>query len=83
MPSRPTASPSGSLAPLFAFAIIMLVPCFFARAQQRPRTGPPIEQPPARHVPSINTMAVAPDQLTNRCPDTLKPAAQNAPSWTG
>jgi polyvinyl alcohol dehydrogenase (cytochrome) len=54
-----------------------------ARQQQPARTGPPISQGPARQVPPVSAMAIAPDQLTDRCPDTLKPASAKWPSWTG
>lgn len=53
-----------------------------AKAQQPPRSGPPNEKTPPR-TPPVNLMAIAPDQLTNRCPDTLKPASANSPSWAG
>jgi polyvinyl alcohol dehydrogenase (cytochrome) len=54
-----------------------------ALAQQRSRSGPPIGQPPPRRMATASAIAVAPDQPTNRCPDTLKPAPPNTPSWTG
>jgi polyvinyl alcohol dehydrogenase (cytochrome) len=54
-----------------------------ARAQQPPRSGPPMEQTPRRPTMPPNVVAIAPDQLTDRCPDTLKPAPANAPSWAG
>lgn len=50
------------------------------RAQQAPRSGPPMGRAPR---PTPNVVAIAPDQLTDRCPDTLKPAPSNAPSWAG
>jgi polyvinyl alcohol dehydrogenase (cytochrome) len=53
------------------------------RAQQRPRSGPPMEQTPPRPTMPPNVVAIAPDQLTDRCPDTLKPAPPTAPSWAG
>ncbi|MDE3170411.1 MAG: PQQ-binding-like beta-propeller repeat protein, partial [Acidobacteriota bacterium] len=83
MLSRPTALPWAFLAITSALGLIMLGRPAIVRAQQHPRTGPPIDQPPALHVPPVNAMAVAPDQLTNRCPDTIAPAPANAPSWTG
>jgi polyvinyl alcohol dehydrogenase (cytochrome) len=52
-------------------------------AQQRPRTGPPIDEPVRRQVPPAAAMAIAPDQLIDRCPAHVKDMLPSAPSWAG
>jgi polyvinyl alcohol dehydrogenase (cytochrome) len=68
---------------IVGFAVGALAALQSARAQQAARSGPPMEQTPPRPTVPPNVMAIAPDQLTDRCPDTLKAAPASAPSWTG
>ncbi len=71
---------------LFAGAAVLSAwkpPPASARQQQRPRTGPAMEQKPSRPTIPPNVMAIAPDQLTGRCPAHVKDVLRNAPSWAG
>jgi len=54
-----------------------------ARPQQGTRTGPPMAHTPPHQAPPLSAITVAPDQLTDRCPDSIQPAPADAPSWAG
>jgi polyvinyl alcohol dehydrogenase (cytochrome) len=71
---------------LFGAAMIlaaMYVPTSLAKAPQGRGNAAAAGQAARPTVPPMRALTVAPDQLTDRCPDTIKPAPANAPSWTG
>lgn len=55
----------------------------FAGSQETAPNGSPHHGLPAHPAPPVKAMAVAPDQLTDRCADTIKLAPADSPSWMG